>query len=245
MLSSAKSLTSTHSDGRQARVRGLEGVGVWWGGPSWIYLGRGVLEGRGELSPPLLPLDVPGAWELGVPLGGEGGPAGSQGLSYFCNPEHICHSRREGQTLGAGLECRSQAAGGAALAPLLAAQPAPALLPGEGALPRAECVAWGGTVAVMLLQCFGGVLGSGTKSKYSLHWGGEEFNSGVWGLYFMLSAMEKSGQAKPCVKGKRNSARLGPGGWDKHRCVSCACVQRSRQTDVGSVYEKQGQPLSA
>lgn len=112
MLSSAKSLTSTHSDGRQARVRGLEGVGVWWGGPSWIYSGRGVLEGRGELSPPLLLLDVPGAWELGVPLGGEGGPAGSQGLSYFCNPEHICHSRREGQTLGAGLECRSQAAGG-------------------------------------------------------------------------------------------------------------------------------------
>lgn len=26
----------------------------------------------------------------------------------------------------------------------------------------------------------------------------------------MLSAMEKSGQAKPCVKGKRNSAEAGP-----------------------------------
>ena len=48
---------------------------------------------------------------------------------------------------------------GAVVAPLLAAQPAPALLPGEGALPRAKCVAWGGTVAEMLVQCFGGGLG--------------------------------------------------------------------------------------
>ena len=94
-------------------VRGLEGVDVWGGGPTWLCSGRGVREGSGELSPPLLQPDAPGAWELRVSLGGgEGGPAGSQGLSYFCNPEHTCHSRREGQTLGAGLECRGQAAEG-------------------------------------------------------------------------------------------------------------------------------------
>lgn len=95
------------------QIRGLEGVGVWGGGPTWLCSGRGVREGSGELSPPLLPPDAPGACELGGCLGGgQGGPAGSQGLSYFCNPEHTCRSRREGQTLGAGLERRGQAAGG-------------------------------------------------------------------------------------------------------------------------------------
>lgn len=72
------------------------------------------------------------------------------------------------------------------VSPLLAAQPAPALLPGEGVVPRAKSVAWGGTVAVMMVQCFGGGLGNGTKSKYPLHWGGEEFNSRVWGFFHAL-----------------------------------------------------------
>lgn len=155
-------------------VRGLEGVGVWGGSPTWLCSGRGVREGSGELSPPLLQPDAPGAWEPRASLGGgEGGPAGSQGLSYFCNPEHTCHSHREGQTLGAGLECRGQAAEGAAVAPLLAAQPAPALLPGEGVLPRAKCVAWGGTVAEMLVQCFGGVWGEHKiQIPIALGWGG-------------------------------------------------------------------------
>ena len=95
------------------QIWGLEGVGVRGGGPTWLCSGRVVWEDSGELSPPLLPPDAPGTCELGWCLGGgEGGPAGSQGLSYFCNPEHTCRSRREGQTLGAGLECRGPGSGG-------------------------------------------------------------------------------------------------------------------------------------
>lgn len=95
-------------------------------------------QGRTEPSPLLLP-DSPGACEVGVSLAeGEGGPTGAQELSYFCNTEYVCSSRREGQTLGAGLECRGQAAGGAAVSPLLAAWRAPALPFGEGGATHSE-----------------------------------------------------------------------------------------------------------
>ena len=184
-------------------VRGLEGVDVWGGGgPTWLCSGRGVREGSGELSPPLLQPDAPGAWELRVSLGGgEGGPAGSQGLSYFCNPEHTCHSRREGQTLGAGLECRGQAAEGGSVGSCGCTPP------GSSAGP---CIApWGRCVTQSKVRGVGrdggrdagAVLwrgfGESTKSKYPLQWGGEEFNSRVWGLYFMLSAWKNQVRQSP------------------------------------------------
>ena len=171
--SSAQTLTSIHCNGRHGqKCWGWKEEALRRQAPLGSAPGGAGGQWRTEPFPLLLP-DSPGACEVGVSLGGgEGGPAGTQELSYFWNTEHICSSRREGQTLGAGLECRGQAAGGAAVLPLLAAWRAPALPCGEGGATHSKVCGVGrdvAPVAMVMVQCIGGGLGSGTKSKYPLH----------------------------------------------------------------------------
>lgn len=114
----------------------------WGGRPPLALFCAGSVGGEWRTEHfPLFSPDSPGAWKVGVSLGGgKGGCAQAQELSYFCNTEHICSQpqRRSNSGHRAGMQGARQRQRqwwwwwGAAISPLLADWRAPVMPFREG-----------------------------------------------------------------------------------------------------------------